>query len=146
MITHGKMLKFLKDSVKNNNFENFPVIFFNENTGDIYPYERIKDFCLYWLQKDIELYREFRNEFALYRNDKLKLLEAVSVLFKDDVRKKINSVTMLKFRIMVLNYTDSISVILNLAEMLVACCSSIIEELSEKQTKEICDKISDDKK
>ena len=128
-MTYGKMLKLLKDSMEYNNFEQFTRIFFDERTGEMCPFERVKDFCAYWLQKDIHSYKDFRNKFAIYRNEKLRLLDAITVICSEDVRKKINPIIMLQFRILVLNYTDAISTTLNLAEMLVACCSDLIEQM-----------------
>ena len=143
MMTHGKMLKTLKDTLLKGDFTDFPKIFFDDETGDIFPYEHIKDFCRYWLQKDIKLYSKFREEFSLFRAKQINIFDSIAIINKEENRKKINQLSMIQFRIRTIDYVEASSIILNLADMLVGCCSSIIDELIPDES---LDQIGKDKK
>lgn len=129
MAQYGKMLRVLKQAM-DEDFTLFPSIFFNKTTGDIYPYDKIKDFCMYWLQKDIDLYRAFREEFHQYRETQLKNIEAITVINDEMQNKKVNPLITVQFKIRTIDYVDEVSVILNLSEMLIGFCSEIISEAS----------------
>lgn len=144
-MTHGRMLKKLKDIILRGKFTDFPAVFFDDTTGEIFPYEHIKDFCRYWLQKDLKLYTKFREEFAAFRSAQIILFDSLAVLNREDNRKKINQLSMIQFRIRTMDYVEATSVILNLADMLTSCCSSIIDELipEEEIDKTLSDKKDD---
>ena len=141
-MTHGIMLRKLKNIILKGNFTDFPAIFFDDTTGEIFPYEHIKDFCRYWLQKDLKLYAKFREEFAIFRSKNIELFDALAVLNKEENRKKINQLSMIQFRIRTIDFVEATSVILNLADMLTSCCSSIIDEMipDENLDKALSDK------
>jgi hypothetical protein len=141
-MTHGMMLRKLKNIIQRGEFVDFPAVFFDDMTGEIFPYEHIKDFCRYWLQKDLKLYTKFREEFSMFRSKNIEIFDALAVLNREENRKKINNLSMIQFRIRTIDFVEATSVILNLADMLTSCCSSIIDEMipDENLDKALSDK------
>ena len=143
MMTHARMLKTLKAVLEKEDFGTFPKIFFDPDTNEIFPFERIKDFCRYWLQKDLQLYSKFREIYTAYRALQLQIFDAIAVINREENRKKINPLSMVQFKIRSLDYVESISTVLNMADMLVSFCSSVIDEAIEMREEDNLEK--DDK-